>query len=302
VSRVRSESASQTRSFPPKRQSAAVCPSRRNAASPPLKLIPPGPTTSRSDAGGPGTSLQDDPVGAEDSIAYLFRYRYNFVMKLVNVEEAASQLGVSSRRVRKMLADGLVPGLRIGRAWAVEQRLLDRFKDRRASTGRPWSPLSAWAALAAADGHDSALAPVDRSRARHRLSERGLLGVVGRLASRAQRQHFYGHTSVLGRLENEPNLVRSGVSAAADHRADALASDFLEAYIPSSQAQGIIERYGLNADAERSNIVLRIVEDAVWPFPSDVRVAPRAVVAVDLLESEDERSRRAGLALARRSR
>jgi hypothetical protein len=105
----------------------------------------------------------------------------------------------------------------------------------------------------------------------------------------------------LGRLENEPNLVRSGVSAAADHRADVLASEFLEAYIPSSQAQDIIERYGLNPDAERPNIVLRIVEDAAWPFAGDIRVAPRAVVAVDLLESDDERSRRSGLALAQRS-
>ncbi len=222
-------------------------------------------------------------------------------MQLVNVEEAANQLGVSSRRVRRMLADGLVPGLRIGRAWAIEQRLLDRFKDHRASIGRPWSPSSAWAALAVADGQDSALAPVDRSRARQRLKERGLLGVVDRLAARAQRRHFYGHPSVLGRLEDEPSLVRSGVSAAVDHRADVLASDFLEAYIPSTQAKGIIERYGLDADAERPNVVLRIVEDAVWPFANGVGVAPRAVVAIDLLDSEDERSRRAGLELARRS-
>jgi len=222
-------------------------------------------------------------------------------MQIVNVAEAADQLGVSARRVRRMLADGLIPGLRIGRAWAIEQRLLDSFKSHRASVGRPWNPSSAWAVLAVVDGQDSALAPVDRSRARYRLRERGLLGVVERLAARAQRQRFYGHPSVLGRLENEPSLVLSGVSAAVHHRADILASDFIEAYIPSSQARIIIERNGLEADAERSNIVLRVVDDAVWPFANGVRVAPRAVVAVDLLESEDERSRRAGLELARRS-
>ena len=221
-------------------------------------------------------------------------------MVIVDVQEAARQLGVSPRRVRKILADKLVPGVRIGRAWAIEQHHLDRFKDHRAPIGRPWSPSSAWAALAAADGHDSALAPVDRSRARHRLSGRGLLGVVDRLAARAQRQDFYGHPSVLRRLASEPNLILSGVSAAADHGVDVLASDFLEAYVPLSQAQDIVRRYALDADAERPNILLRIVGDSVWPFASGDRVAARAVVAVDLLESEDDRSRRAGSALARR--
>jgi excisionase family DNA binding protein len=221
-------------------------------------------------------------------------------MALVNVEEAALQLGVSPRRVRKMLADSLIPGVRIGRAWGLEERHIDRFKDHRAPIGRPWSASSAWAALAMADGNDSILAPVERSRARRRMSGRGFLGVVDRLAARAERGGFYGHPSVLRRLANEPSLILSGVSAAAAHRADVRASEFLEAYVPLSQAQGIIRRYALRPVEERPNIVLRIVEDSVWPFAGGDRMAPRAVVAVDLLESDDERSRRAGSELARR--
>lgn len=222
-------------------------------------------------------------------------------MALVSVAEAARQLAVSPRRVRKMLADRLIPGVRIGRAWGLEERHIDRFKSHRVSTGRPWTASSAWAALAVADGNDSILAPVERSRARRRLSAHGFLGVVDRLAPRAKREDFYGHPSVLRRLANEPSLILSGVSAAAAHRADVRASGFLEAYVPLSQAQGIIRRYALRPDAERSNIVLRIVEDSVWPFAGSDRIAPRAVVAVDLLESDDERSRRAGSGLARRS-
>ena len=51
---------------------------------------------------------------------------------------------------------------------------------------------------------------------------------------------------------------------------------------------------------ERANVVLRIVEYQLWPFPEGASVAPAAVVAVDLLESEDERSRRAGAELLQR--
>src|SRR3990172_9109010 len=64
-------------------------------------------------------------------------------MVIVDVQEAARQLGVSPRRVRKILADKLVPGVRICRAWAIEQQHLDRFKEHRAPIGRPWSPSSA---------------------------------------------------------------------------------------------------------------------------------------------------------------
>jgi excisionase family DNA binding protein len=231
-----------------------------------------------------------------------FRYRYSFVMSLANVAEAAQQLGVSPRRVRQLLADGRVPAVRIGRAWAIEQRDLDRLSNRRSSAGRPWSRSSAWAALGVADGRESSLAPLDRSRARRRLDRDGLLGVAPNLASRADHRQFFGHPAVLQRLADEPSVVRSGVSAAVEHGADLLAPDFLEAYVPASAVEGMISRYALDGEAERPNIVLRIVEDSAWPFSPGERIAPRAVVAVDLLESEDQRSRRAGLALARRSR
>ncbi|WKZ83281.1 MAG: helix-turn-helix domain-containing protein [Acidimicrobiia bacterium] len=222
-------------------------------------------------------------------------------MSLVDVAEAAQQLGVSPRRVRQMLADELVPAVRIGRAWAVEQRHVDHLKNHRASAGRPWSPSSAWAALAAADGREHSLSSVDRSRARRRLGRAGLVGIAERLAARADSRRFYGHPSVLERLGNAPDVVRSGVSAAKEHGADLLAWGFLEAYVPRSAADGIISKYALDEDAERANIVLRIVEDSAWPFAPGERFAPRAVVAIDLLESGDERSRRSGLALARQS-
>ena len=52
--------------------------------------------------------------------------------------------------------------------------------------------------------------------------------------------------------------------------------------------------------SERANVVFRVVKDQSWPFPEGAAVAPPAVVAVDLLESEDERSRRAGAELLQR--
>ncbi len=219
-------------------------------------------------------------------------------MRIISVAEAAAQIGVSPRRVRKMLADDLLPGHRVGRGWAIEQRVLEYFRDHRAPAGRPWRASSAWAVLAIADGNESEMLPVDRSRARRRLADHGLAGLVDRLAARAQRQRFYAHPSILQRLEEEPDVVRSGASAAADYQADLIVSDFLEAYVPASRLRGFVDRYGLDANAEQPNVLLRAVDDVVWPFAPDAGVAPRAVVVVDLLEADDDRSRRAGAAMA----
>lgn len=221
-------------------------------------------------------------------------------MDVVNVAEAAAYLEVSPRRVRRMLADGLLAGYQIGREWAIERRALENLKRHRGPVGRPWSSSSAWAVLAIANGDSSDLSPVDRSRARRRLAERGLAGLVARLGARAEMRRFYGHPSVLEPLAAESSVVRSGVSAGADHGVDIVASDFLEAYVSEARIAALINQYGLDPDAERPNVVLRVVDDAVWPFSPEMDVAPRSVVAVDLLEADDERSRRAGAALARR--
>lgn len=59
----------------------------------------------------------------------------------------------------------------------------------------------------------------------------------------------------------------------------------------------LVKQFGLDEQAARPNVLLRMVADGVWPFESDQRYAGRSVVGVDLLESEDPRSRRAGAEL-----
>ena len=94
----------------------------------------------------------------------------------------------------------------------------------------------------------------------------------------------------------------SGVSALRAHRVDLVVADRCEAYVRSSQVAGFVDCLALDADSDRPNAHLRVVTDEHWPFGSDQRVAPAPVVAVDLFESEDERSRRAGRELLARRR
>lgn len=56
---------------------------------------------------------------------------------MVSVKEAANVLNVSPARVRRLIADGEIPALKIGNAWALEEKdVLDRLS-RRPRAGRP---------------------------------------------------------------------------------------------------------------------------------------------------------------------
>ena len=215
-------------------------------------------------------------------------------MSILGVAEAAEELGVSARRVRQMLADGVLDGERVGRAWIIDREQLYRVVGLRPEVGRRWSPASAWAVLALADGEEVDLSPVDRSRARNRLAL-GLDHLVGRLAARCERRWFYAHPGVLDRLADE--VVRAGISGAAHHGADLVIGESVEGYVRAGEIDQLVEQLALDDQAARPNVLLRIVDDDVRPFGSDERHAGRSVVAVDLLESDDPRSRRAGAEL-----
>jgi len=196
-----------------------------------------------------------------------------------------------------MLHDGVMRGRRLGHFWIIDQSELRRLAHRSLG-GRPWSASSAWAVLAQVDDNlFPDLSPHERSRARHRLAQRGLAALAGSLRSRSLDRWFFGHPSILARIQDESGVVLAGASAAAEHNADILAVGSLEAYIPRSRLQELIDKYQLDADSDQPNVHLRVVENEIWPFHQAMRVAPRSVVGIDLFDSPDERSQRAGAEL-----
>jgi excisionase family DNA binding protein len=216
------------------------------------------------------------------------------------VGDAAERLGLSERRVRQMLADGVLRGERIGRSWVIEQSAIDAIADDRPGVGRPWRPRSAWALLAVAAGSEAQGSAVERFRARDRLAEHGLAALVGRLSARCEVRRCYAHPAVLDDLAGDNDVVLGGISAAGHHGADLIAAGAVEAYVQASMIDALVDRYALDERADRPNVILRVVDDELWPFAAGERFAPWPVVAVDLLESDDARSRRAGVELAAR--
>ena len=215
--------------------------------------------------------------------------------------EASQELGVSPRRVRQFLEQGVLPGQRIGGRWIVADHALEIFGTQERSAGRPWSSAAAWAVLAELAELNLDISPVQRSRARQRLRNNTLVEVVPQLRRRAKAMSYYAHPSALERIRLEEPVVLGGVSAAPHVKADLIdPNDHLEAYIRERDLEGLVRRFALNADAERPNVVLRVVTTELWPFAPDTRFCPPVVVALDLIETSDSRSRRAGFDLLQR--
>ncbi len=230
-------------------------------------------------------------------------------MDELSVAEAAQILGVSARRVRALLESGLLPGRQVGGRWLLHAYEVDQRRQRHSEGGRPLSQASAWHLLAALSGAEdglSELAAPTRSRARTRARDLRKSEEIATkwphvVSNRAAPASFYAHPSVLADLIADPRVVRSGVSAAADHGADLVTIGQAEGYVLSSDAHDLRAEYALNPDVNhaQANVLLHVVADeqaSRWLFSHPI--APAAVVAADLAEHTAPRDRAAGLNLA----
>ena len=219
-----------------------------------------------------------------------------------SVGEASHALGVSDRRVRAMIKDGVLAGRRSGGRWLVRMNDVEERLRRRGRAGRPLSQRNAWALLSKLSGGEwPALPAWDRSRLQRKLAKRSLLSLASELRGRAEPRLFRADPRVLDQIRADPAFVRSGVSAAAEYAVDLRAPGVAEGYIPRDQLDGLVYRYALRpAAVADANLVLHLFDGAV-PRTAD-GIAPVAAVALDLMESADARSQRAGRELARRRR
>ncbi|MEZ5406484.1 MAG: excisionase family DNA-binding protein [Acidimicrobiales bacterium] len=211
---------------------------------------------------------------------------------VVSVTEAADRLGVSSLRVRQLIASGRLAADRVGGRYVIAEADLDRFGVLAAH--RPWKPGSVWGLLWLIENRPVPwLTAKQLQRARGR-AEQGLRAHLDVVGSRAASAGFRAHGSAIRRLGMDARLVRSGVSALGDVGVDLVGGvDEVEGYVRRKDLDRIASDYGLVAERARPNVWLHVVDDP-WPFENGEEVAPPLVVALDLLDHDDERLQRAG--------
>ena len=209
--------------------------------------------------------------------------------------EAAEQLGVSTHEVRRLISTGDLVARAAGRMWLVDEysvRLRVRSTVRR---GRALAPATAWAALLEASG--SRASWIDgpaRARLRAWLCRHDPRTIAAACRLRAYRNDLRVLPAYRDQVMATGGVVAGGISAAVDAGADLLvmSDELTELYCDARTLNVLKRRYGLAA-VGTPNVIVRVPRH-------DFRAAmgrgglPVAAVAVDLIESLDVRTGRAG--------
>lgn len=209
-------------------------------------------------------------------------------MKEYSVREAAALIGVSPQRVRVMLDAGLLQGRKVGRAWVVS----DPKRAERRSRGRPLSAGNVWALLALLAGEvPDWVDPAVRSRLRRRIHQ----GVAGEALRRSEPRARLHRWRILpgdiDKLVREFPLVLSGLSAGYRELDVVPIMGEVDAYVDVRHLAKIERRFKPDTAAEQPNAILRVPSHP-WILKRSDK-APLAVVAADLLSSDDPRVARA---------
>jgi hypothetical protein len=217
-----------------------------------------------------------------------------------SVSDVALDLGLSVERVRQLIGSGVLPAERVAGRWVMPDRVSESVKRR--AVGRPWSEAACWGVLWFGLGRPAPwLSVKQRQRARYRWVD-GIDEHLDRLPARSRAVSFSAHPSAMSRMAEDARFVRGGVSSVRDYGLDLLVGDVAEGYVHVASLARFSSDFGLEELSVGSgNVVLRVV-DSLWPFENDERVVPALVVALDLAESTDQRTQRAGRVLLARER
>lgn len=221
---------------------------------------------------------------------------------MITVTDAAGRLGVTPHEVRRLIHTGVLTGRRLGRQFLVDEASVDARRLQRVLPGRVLTPANAWGILFAVSGESAPwLATSTRSRLMGPwLAETDAAMLTVACRHRATRRRLRILPLYRERLVAEPSVVLTGLSAAVEVGADIAAVDPpVELSCSPTDVDLLSRRYALS-DEGQANVLFSVpsvTDVAILRRLLDRRTMPPGVVAADLTESDDARTRRAGLTL-----
>jgi len=197
----------------------------------------------------------------------------------IDVERAATILGISAIQVRRLIAAGELRAGRFGRSWQIDLESVHRYDDLRPSAGRPPDARKSWDLLASEH-------PKSMDEARR-------LAIQTR--RRAQRCPARMSPGELPHLLASDRVVVSGTAAAAHHGAPVQDRPPHAIYVRRSDLDAIADEHDLRFGDAEPNVVVRVVPDTVWPFAAQERHTNPVITLIDLIDDRDDRSAREAL-------
>lgn len=207
--------------------------------------------------------------------------------------EAAGRLGVTAERVRQLWRNGDLIGERRSTRLLLDRLSVLDLAERDRPATRPLSVRNAWGLLLMLAGEKcSWLTAPERSRLRSQARSRSEAELARLVRSRVTTLRFDGAGGVGERVQVNERTVLSGASL-AHLKTDLVVDGLTEVYAAQEDAQVLAARLRLWQDTRGAIVVHAVPDDVAYVLHGRSQM-PSSVVAVDLLESGDPRSRRAG--------
>lgn len=210
----------------------------------------------------------------------------------LSVADAAQRLGVGNHRVYELIKSGMVDAQKVSeRTTLVEATSLLRYQAFGRKAGRPFGPSMAMGALWILSGVEAFwLSYHQRRRALQALKDFSAEDLAAKCRRRAKVVRLRIDDSF---VDEAMSVMRpSGLSALDFYDFDLILSKNIhEGYIDAVELSRLRARCFAESDS-RGNFILHVAEGSCLKGMSPM---PEAVVALDLAESLDIRTRRAGL-------
>jgi hypothetical protein len=218
----------------------------------------------------------------------------------ITSRQAAEQLGVTQQRVQTLFAAGDLRGRMVAGRLVIDSADIQARLLRRPGRGRPLAARVAWGMLWELSGEGAHwLAPSERSRLRTNIRKLNAEEVVLRVRRRATLRQYRILPTYVDRIAANEACVAGGVSGASAVGADIVAIGFAEVYTAKPTVDRLVTQYAMTEAGNEAdiNVNLRILDDDLAFLLSGITHMPSAVVACDLMESPEPRTRRAGTRL-----
>lgn len=214
---------------------------------------------------------------------------------MLTVAQAAERLGVGPEQVRRLIRAGKLAAHRVGRTLVLDDDAVDGRARLPITAGRALAPRTVWAALWQLSGKDvDWLSAADRSRLVARLRGYDAERLVAASRDRAERYELRILPAYRQRVLAVDGVVPSGLTAATAVGADIVAAESAdEVYCTATTLTALRHELGLS-ERGQPNLVVRVPRYDRLDLTGRTHM-PAAVVAVDLAESAEVRTRRAGL-------
>ncbi|HEX2807543.1 MAG TPA: helix-turn-helix domain-containing protein [Kineosporiaceae bacterium] len=213
----------------------------------------------------------------------------------ITTAEAARLLQISTREVRRLIATGDLQAEAVGRIFLLDEASVHARQRSPVRRGRALATGTAWAVLLEASGERAGwLDRPTRSRIKSWLRRHAPEEISAACRKRAVRHDLRVLPAYLDAVILSEGVVPGGMTAAGSTDADIVT--FGEAprefYCTGEALTHLRQAYHLSTAGE-PNLIARVpLFDNPQVLARDVM--PVAVIAVDLLESADVRTRRAG--------